>query len=114
MATLAPPPPKRQRIEVQQNDTTENANASFRARFVDDEGKQITTSAIQLLSADASEKNLAVLVNTLLGREPGDFTPYRFCVHIDGKDIHLTPQSTSLSSLLQQNGIAPSFETAVT
>jgi len=122
MATVAPPPPKRQRIEtikhtrvqVQQDDTTENANASFRARFVDDEGKQIITGVIQLLSADASEKNLAVLVNTILGREPDDFTPYRFCVHIHGKDIHLNPQSTSLSSLLQQNGIAPSFETAVT
>jgi ribosome assembly protein 4 len=122
MATVAPPPPKRQRIEaikrtrvqVQPDDTTENANASFRARFVDDEGQQITTGEIQLLSADTSEKNLALLINTLLGREPDNFTPYRFCVHIQDKNIHLTSQSTSLSSLLKQNGITPSFETVIT
>lgn len=119
MATVVPPPPKRQRIAAinrsrVQVDDSENANASFRARFVDDEGKEITTGAIQLLSSDATEKNLGVLVNTLLERDPEDFAPYRFCVHINGKDIHINPQSTSLSSLLKQNGITPDFETAVT
>lgn len=119
MATIVPPPPKRQRIEAiertrVQVQPNEDPNQSFLAHFVDDEGNQMTTGAIQLLSQDASEKNLAVLVNTLLDREADEFTPYRFSIHVEGKDIDLTPQTTSLSSLLQQHGITPSFETAIT
>lgn len=122
MATVIPPPSKRQKLEaierarnqVAEEDIAEDANASFRAHFVDDEGKALTTSAVQLLSSDASEKNLAVLVNTLLERDPDDFVPYRFSVHVDGKDIHINPQTTSLASLLRHNGITPSFETAIT
>ena len=74
MATVVPPPSKRQRREalersqVQQDVTPPTIEAgSFKARFVDNDGNQLAET-IEVPLADATEKNVSLLLNTLLGR----------------------------------------------
>jgi ribosome assembly protein 4 len=76
MATTLPPPSKRQKRENLertrlQQDVTVAANGpagSFKARFLDGDGKQMVSDVIEVPLADASEKNLSLLLNTLLAR----------------------------------------------
>lgn len=75
MATVLPPPSKRQkranleRTQIQQDVSAVAAGpaGSFKARFLDSEGKQMA-DVIEVPLADASEKNLSLLLNTLLAR----------------------------------------------
>lgn len=74
MATVLPPPSKRQRREdlersqVQQDVAAATGPAgSFKARFLDGDGKQVC-EIIEVPLADASEKNLSFLLNSLLAR----------------------------------------------
>lgn len=75
MATVLPPPSKRQkrenleRTQLQQDVSAVAAGpaGSFKARFLDSEGKQMA-DVIEVPLADASEKNLSLLLNTLLAR----------------------------------------------
>jgi ribosome assembly protein 4 len=74
MATVAPPPSKRQRREAlersqtQQDVTPPTIEAgSFKARFVDGDGKQMA-DVIEIPLGDATEKNVSLLLNTLLER----------------------------------------------
>lgn len=75
MATVLPPPSKRQkredleRTQIQQDVTAVAAGpaGSFKARFLDSDGKQMA-DVIEVPLADASEKNLSLLLNTLLAR----------------------------------------------
>ncbi len=73
MSTILPPPSKRQRREdlersrVQQDVTAAvGPEGSFKARFVDPDGNQ--QALVEVPLADASEKNLSLLLNTLLAR----------------------------------------------
>lgn len=74
MATVLPPPSKRQkradleRTKIQQDVTaSEGPAGSFKARFLDSDGNQMA-DVIEVPLADASEKNLSLLLNTLLSR----------------------------------------------
>lgn len=75
MATVLPPPSKRQkrenleRTQIQQDVTAVATGpaGSFKARFLDSDGKQMA-DVIEVPLADASEKNLSLLLNTLLAR----------------------------------------------
>jgi ribosome assembly protein 4 len=75
MATVLPPPSKRQRTEhlertkVQQDLQPILAPdlGSFKARFIDSDGEQLT-DVVEIPVADASEKNVSLLLNTLLGK----------------------------------------------
>lgn len=78
MATVVPPPSKRQkredleRSQIQQDVTVAAAGpaGSFKARFLDGDGKQMA-DVIEVPLADASEKNLSLLLNTLMARVRG-------------------------------------------
>lgn len=75
MATVVPPPSKRQkrqdleRSQTQQDVTVAQAGpeGSFKARFLDGDGQQMA-DVIEVPLADASEKNLSLLLNTLMAR----------------------------------------------
>lgn len=75
MATVLPPPSKRQKREAlertqKQHDPTApttTETGSFKARFVDGDGNQLA-DVIEIPLADASEKNISLLLNTLLAR----------------------------------------------
>lgn len=81
MSTVLPPPSKRQKRETlaktqTQQDVTAVApglEGSFKARFVDGEGQQLA-EVIEVPLADASEKNLTLLLNTLQGKVSRPFS----------------------------------------
>ncbi|KAM3506645.1 hypothetical protein MY10362_002234 [Beauveria mimosiformis] len=118
-ANILPPPSKRQRREelersrVQQDVTAvPGPEGSFKARFVDPDGNQ--QALVEVPLADASEKNLSLLLNTLLAREKEDFIPYRFRIHIPDSDIVVDQYPSDLLQLLRSHGIENPFETTVT
>lgn len=124
MATTAPPPSKRQRREDVARTTTQadlthilapayDDGASFKARFVDGDGQQMT-DVIEVPLADASEKNVSLLLNTLLGRDRDDFLPYRFRIHVPGTEIIIDQYPADLLALLRAHGVTNPFETTVT
>ncbi|KAK3497411.1 WD40-repeat-containing domain protein [Neurospora hispaniola] len=121
MATVLPPPSKRQKREEIERTTTQLDVApilapelgSFKANFVDSDGNQMT-DVIEINFADATEKNISVLLNTLLERDREEFTPYRFRIHIPGKDIIVDQYPSDLLGLLKQHGVENPFETTIT
>ncbi|TPX18338.1 uncharacterized protein E0L32_011749 [Thyridium curvatum] len=124
MATVLPPPSKRQRREqAERTATQQDVTAllpgpdagSFKARFIDGDGQQMA-DVIEVPLADASEKNVSLILNTLLGRERDDFLPYRFRIHIPGSDppLIIDQYPTDLLALLRQHGIENAFETTIT
>ncbi|KAI1779532.1 YVTN repeat-like/Quino protein amine dehydrogenase [Hypoxylon cercidicola] len=122
MATVAPPPSKRQRREalertqIQQDVTPPVIEAgSFKARFIDNDGNQLADT-IEVPLADATEKNVSLLLNTLLGRDREEFTPYRFRIHISGSDtvIDNYPTPSEFLAVLRKHGIENPFETTIT
>lgn len=122
MATVVPPPSKRQRREDVARTSTQADlstilppdNGSFKARFIDASNGSPLADTIEIPLADASEKNVSLLLNTLLGRDRDDFLPYRFRIHIPGKDIIVDQYPTDLLALLRSHGVANPFETTVT
>ncbi|KAK3935827.1 ribosome assembly protein 4 [Diplogelasinospora grovesii] len=118
---ILPPPSKRQkREEIERSQVQQDVTAllpsdlgSCKVRFIDGDGNQMT-DVIEIPLADASEKNVSVLLNTLLGRDREDFTPYRFRIHIPGKDIIIDQYPADLLGLLQKNGVSDPFETTIT
>ena len=74
MATVLPPPSKRQRLEIsekarqQQEITSIPQNlGSIRVQFVDQSNGAVTGPAVAVPVADATVKNLETLLNTLQG-----------------------------------------------
>jgi ribosome assembly protein 4 len=75
MATVLPPPSKRQKREEIERTRTQQDVApllardlgSFKANFVDSDGNQMA-DVVEINFADATEKNISALLNTLLGR----------------------------------------------
>ncbi|KAH9888295.1 YVTN repeat-like/Quino protein amine dehydrogenase [Xylariomycetidae sp. FL2044] len=122
MATILPPPSKRQRREaiektqVQQDISPPTIEAgSFQARFVDKDGNQMVDT-IEVPLADASEKNVSLLLNTLLQRDREDFLPYRFRIHIPNSDVVIDnyPTPSEFLAVLRKHGIENPFETTIT
>lgn len=74
MATLFPPPSKRQRLETAQKareqqeiETIPSDLGSIRVQFFDQATGSATGPAVSVPIADASVKNLELLLNTLKG-----------------------------------------------
>lgn len=72
MATVIPPPSKRQRIAVAENareqqeiDTIPEDLGSIRVQFVDQATGQASGAPVSIPVADATVKNLELLLNTL-------------------------------------------------
>lgn len=121
MATIVPPPSKRQRREEVERTTTQADisqilppdHGSFKARFIDADGQQMT-DVIEIPLSDATEKNVSLLLNTLLGRDRDDFLPYRFRIHVPGTDLIVDQYPADLLALLRSHGVTNPFETTVT
>lgn len=119
MATVVPPPSKRQRREVlertqvqQYDDPSSQVQGSFRARFVDGDGAQLA-NVVEVNFADATEKNMSQLLNTLLQHDKEEAVPYRFKILIAGSDkvINQLPASPAeLPELLKAHGVTSPSE----
>ncbi len=93
MATVVPPPSKRQKREqlertTTQQDVAENLgpHGSFRLSFRDEDGEEVA-HVVEVPVADASEKNVSMLLNTLRGHDREGFIPYRFQIRIPDSDL---------------------------
>ncbi|KAI0600267.1 WD40 repeat-like protein [Biscogniauxia sp. FL1348] len=122
MATIVPPPSKRQRREAlertqTQQDVTPAAieAGSFKARFVDKDGNQLADT-IEIPLADATEKNVSLLLNTLLQRDREEFTPYRFRIQLPSANVVIDnyPSPSEFLEVLRKHGVENPFETTIT
>ncbi len=93
MATVLPPPSKRLKREQiertqKQQDVTESLGpeGTFRLSFCDEDGKEVA-HVVEVPIADASEKNVSVLLNTLRGHDREDFIPYNFQIRIPDSEL---------------------------
>jgi len=84
MATVLPPPPKRQKLEAAekarvQQEPTPIPEGSIRVQFVDRTTNTPAGPAVSIPLTQATVKNLEVLLNSLLGvNDARDRIPYRF------------------------------------
>jgi ribosome assembly protein 4 len=85
MATIVPPPSKRQKTAAAEK--AERAAEELRIpddlggvrlQFIDQSTGKITGPAVAVPVKDATVKNLETLLNTIQGNEPGERLPYRF------------------------------------
>jgi len=91
MATVMPPPSKRQRREeIERTQTQQDVTpliatdlGSFKANFVDGDGNQMA-DVIEINFADATEKNISILLNTLLERVCAIVFSLRACRFVRG------------------------------
>ncbi|KAI4195204.1 MAG: hypothetical protein LQ350_007326 [Teloschistes chrysophthalmus] len=97
MATLIPPPSKRQNVAVaekareqQDIDTIPDHLGSVRVHFFDQSTGKPTGAPVAVPVADATVKNLELLLNTLQGNDATERVPYRFTFGADGKAIDIT------------------------
>lgn len=85
MATVIPPPSKRQKLaQTEKVEATAEATripddlGSVRVQFVDQSTGKSTGPTVAVPVKDATIKNLETLLNTLQGNEAGEKLPYRF------------------------------------
>ncbi|KAL8876413.1 MAG: hypothetical protein Q9198_005389 [Flavoplaca austrocitrina] len=96
MTTLLPPPSKRQRTAIaekaheQQNiDTIPSDLGSVRVHFYDHSTGQPSGAPVAIPVADATVKNLELLLNTLQGNDASERIPYRFTFGADGQVVDI-------------------------
>ncbi|MCJ1309973.1 hypothetical protein MMC25_003634 [Agyrium rufum] len=88
MATVLPPPNKKQRTAAAEVARRQQDVASIpvglgsvRVQFIDQTTGNSTGGAVSIPVADANVKNLELLVNSLLGNDASDRVPFRFSYH---------------------------------
>ncbi|KAI6246206.1 Ribosome assembly protein 4 [Erysiphe necator] len=93
MATLIPPPNKKQRVELSEKareqliieDIPRNSG-SLRIQFFDETTGLPIGGPTQVPVIDANPKNLELLVNSLQKNDPSEYIPYRFNIPIKDKN----------------------------
>ncbi|KAK5711480.1 ribosome assembly, partial [Elasticomyces elasticus] len=114
MATLVPPPTKRQRTETvekarlqQDIESIPSDLGSIRVQFFDQATGSATGPAVSVPVVDASVKNLETLLNTLQGNDDEERVPYRFTYQSEGKD----EQTVDILADLYQSLLKPGLKT---
>ncbi|KAK2879434.1 hypothetical protein FQN49_000894 [Arthroderma sp. PD_2] len=112
MATVLPPPSKRQRREIdekarqqQEVDSIPENLGSVRVQFFDQSTGSASGPAVAVPLGDATVRNLEILLNTLQGNDDDERIPYRFAYKQDDKDGSLVDISSDLYHSLLQPGI---------
>jgi len=123
MATVLPPPSKRQKLAADQEklDLTEQAKipdglGSVRVQFIDQATGQPTAGAISIPIAQATTKNLEVLLNSIQNQdeESAEKVPYRFTFlsdkQKDGEDAGAT-RAIDIPASLYHSILNPGLKT---
>ncbi|KAI9832413.1 MAG: hypothetical protein M1819_004402 [Sarea resinae] len=119
MSTVLPPPSKRQRTatatkarEQQEIDSIPQDLGSIRVQFFDQATGQATGPPVSVPVADASVKNLELLLNTLQGNnDSSDRIPYRFTYRPDLQDAQSTESALDIPSDLYHSILKPGTKT---
>lgn len=119
MATVIPPPSKRQRREALErtqvqrpDDSSSQPQGSFRVRFVDVDSQQLA-DIVEVSFSDATEKNMSQLLNALLQHDQEDSVPYRFKILVpeSNKVINQLPSNPAeLLRVLESHGLTSPSE----
>lgn len=115
MTTVLPPPSKRQRTAVaekareqQEIESIPNDLGSIRVQFVDQGTGQSSGAPVSIPVADATAKNLELLLNTLQRNDPSERIPYRFTYHADPSDLS---KAADISNDLYHSLLKPGLKT---
>ncbi|WEW61372.1 ribosome assembly [Emydomyces testavorans] len=115
MATLVPPPSKRQRLEAsekaklqQEVQTIPDNLGSIRVQFFDQGTGKASGPAVAVPIADATVRNLEILLNTLQGNDDHERVPYRFSYKLGGEDENVI----DILSNLYQSLLSPGLKTS--
>ncbi|KAK2754229.1 hypothetical protein FQN54_007108 [Arachnomyces sp. PD_36] len=118
MATVVPPPSKRQKVEIaekarqqQEVQTIPDGLGSIRVQFFDQATGKATGPAVSVPVADASVKNLETLLNTLQENDANERVPYRFSYRPDGKDEEVIDIFSDLYQSLLKPGLKTTEDT---
>ncbi|KAI9739772.1 MAG: hypothetical protein M1834_006492 [Cirrosporium novae-zelandiae] len=118
MATILPPPSKRQKVaaaakarEQQDIGGIPEGLGHVRVQFVDQSTGQPTTSPVAIAVSDSTVKNLELLLNGLLGNDIDDRIPYRFSFNRGPQKDNNTSENVDILSDLYQAILAPGLKT---
>ncbi|MCJ1377358.1 hypothetical protein MMC17_000453 [Xylographa soralifera] len=117
MATVIPPPNKRQRLENAENTRKQQDVASiphdlgsFRVQFVDKTTGKPTGGLVSIPVADSTVKNLELLLNSLQGNDASERVPYRFAYQPDNGNQSSDP-GVDIASDLHKSILQPGLKT---
>ncbi|KZF26842.1 WD40 repeat-like protein [Xylona heveae TC161] len=118
MATVLPPPNKRQKTaaaqkarEQQEIDAIPEDLGSVRVQFFDQATGQATGPPVSVSVGDASVKNLELLLNTLQGNDEHERIPYRFTFRPDLQDPSSAENAVDIVSHLWHSILRPGIKT---
>ncbi|KAI4220746.1 MAG: hypothetical protein L6R36_007406 [Xanthoria steineri] len=96
MATVLPPPSKRQKTAIAEKahdqqtiDAIPSDLGSVRVHFYDQSTGRPSGAPVAIPVADATVKNLELLLNTLQGNDASERVPYRFTFGADGQAVDI-------------------------
>ncbi|KAI9814767.1 MAG: hypothetical protein M1827_003033 [Pycnora praestabilis] len=118
MTTVLPPPSKRQRVaaaeksrEQQDVGAIPDDLGSIRVQFYDQATGLSSGTAVSIPVADASVKNLELLLNTLQGNDDSERIPYRFTYRPDLHDPSTKQNAVDITADLYQALLRPGLKT---
>ncbi|KAI9764821.1 MAG: hypothetical protein M1835_007495 [Candelina submexicana] len=118
MATVLPPPSKRQKAaiaersrEQQDIDGIPENLGSIRVQFYDQSSGLATGAPVSIPVADASVKNLELLLNTLQGNDASERIPYRFTYRPELQNAQTAEGSLDITSDLYHALLKPGLKT---
>ncbi|KIW51254.1 hypothetical protein PV05_09993 [Exophiala xenobiotica] len=118
MATVVPPPSKRQKIAALEKaeKAAEDARipddlGSVRVQFVDQSTGKTTGPVVAVPVRDATVKNLETLLNTIQGNEPDERLPYRFFFRNDRAPTDNESNILDVQNDLYNSVLRPGFKT---
>ncbi|OJD28424.1 hypothetical protein ACJ73_00172 [Blastomyces percursus] len=118
MATVLPPPSKRQKREIaekaqqqQEIQTIPTDLGSIRVQFFDQTTGRATGPPVSVPIADASVKNLETLLNTLQGNDDNEKVPYRFAYKPEDENGDAVDILSGLYHSLLKPGLKTSEDT---
>ncbi|KAK4695855.1 ribosome assembly protein 4, partial [Lecanoromycetidae sp. Uapishka_2] len=117
MATIVPPPNKRQRTaiadkarEQQEIDAIPDNLGSIRVQFYDQATGQSSGPAVSVPVADATVKNLELLLNTIQRNDASERIPYRFTYRSDKADPAKFDNSLDIPSDIYHSLLKPGLK----